>query len=63
MSDQYIGYQHVSGTIHIKRYYSMSQLDEMQASPYVVAVYGPFFANDYQHALHVLQLRMHGINE
>jgi len=62
MSNLWWGYQHVNDTVHVKRFFDSSDLEEAQESPFVVAVYGPFEADSHHQALHELQLRMHGIN-
>ncbi len=39
---QWFGYEHINGTLHVKRYLSTEQVDEVYESDFVKNVYGPW---------------------
>lgn len=44
--DQWWGYLHISGTIHVKRYLGPLDIEEAEESDFCQRVYGPFDAID-----------------
>jgi hypothetical protein len=49
------GYVHANGTLQVKRYFDMQDIQEASTSPFVQSIYGPFDAVDSQHALNKLK--------
>lgn len=58
MENLWWGYEHVNGTLQVKRYFDKGDLDEACESPFVVLVKGPFPAQDRQDAIVKLQIAM-----
>jgi len=53
--DRWWGYRHVDGSVHVKRYFDMRDLDEAADSDFVGAVRGPFTARNREEALRRMQ--------
>lgn len=49
------GYLHVEGTLHVKRYFDMQDLNEAQESPFVKFLAGPWECKDREEALEKLK--------
>ena len=48
------GYLHVNGTVQAKRYFSPEDIIEANASPFCDVAVGPFWAEDRDEALFIL---------
>lgn len=52
---QWWGYKHTNGNYQVKRYFGHQDIQEAKESPFCQAVFGPFIANDRDHALKTLK--------
>lgn len=57
---QWWGYQHVNGSLHIKRFFSVLDIADARESPFCRAVYGPFDAESHIEAREILVARLEG---
>lgn len=48
---QWWGYLHTNKSIQVKPFYSDMDISEAQQSPFVLQVFGPFFADDRNDAI------------
>lgn len=55
--NQWYGYRHENGSIHVKRYFDQRDTDEALESDFVEAVVGPFYADNREEALLHMQDR------
>jgi hypothetical protein len=53
--NQWWGYVHNEGTLHVKRYFDLEDIIEAQGSPFVLVVAGPWECNDREEALERLK--------
>lgn len=49
------GYKHVSGSLHVKRFFSSEDLSEAHQSPFVDTVHGPWKVNTREEAIEKLK--------
>jgi hypothetical protein len=49
--NQWWGYQHLNGSLQVKRYFGPLDIQEARESPFCELVYGPFPASDRDDAL------------
>jgi hypothetical protein len=54
------GYVHMNGSIQVKRYFDLRDLDEARESDFVARVFVPFLAQDRQSALDRLNRIVNG---
>ncbi len=52
---QWWGYRHTNGSLQVKRYFDDRDIQEARESDFVVRTAGPFYANNREEALYVLQ--------
>lgn len=52
------GYQHVSGTIHPKRYFSKQDIEEAHESPFCKIVISEFEAIDREDAIRIIKEKL-----
>lgn len=52
------GYQHQSGSLHVKRYFDKQDIEEAEESPFCEIVIPPFEANDREEALIILKEKL-----
>ena len=45
------GYRHVNGTIQVKRFFDMGDINEAKSSPFVEICHGPFPAKTREEAI------------
>lgn len=50
MGNLWWGYQHQSGTLHTKRFFSELDISEAEESPFVKCVFGPWDCKDKEEA-------------
>lgn len=56
--NQWWGYLHTSGSLHVKRYFDRRDIDEALESPFVDTVIGPFDAADRNEAISTLEIEL-----
>ena len=54
MANQWFGYYYTDGNPQVKRYFEPLDINEAEQSPFVGAVYGPFYAINRDDALALL---------
>ncbi len=52
------GYIHTNGTIQVKRYFEIRDLEEARESPFVTTVFWPFEAEDREDAIIKMRRRI-----
>ena len=52
------GYLHISGTLHLKRYFNKRDIEEAKESPFAQAIVQPFFASSQEEAMSILKLHL-----
>lgn len=55
MNIKWWGYLHVEGTLHVKRYFDLQDLDEADESPFVELFAGPWECSGKEEALEKLR--------
>ena len=58
MELEWWGYEHVNGSLHVKRYFGPQDLREARQSPMVARVRGPWDVNGREEALDRLQYEL-----
>lgn len=54
------GYKHVNGSLQVKRYFDLRDIEEARESSFVQYVTGPFDARDREHALQICKQKLGG---
>ncbi len=44
-------YEHTNGSLHLRRYFGLDDINEARESPFVKKVRGPFEAENYKEAM------------
>jgi len=52
------GYQHVSGTLQVKRYFLRLDVQEARESPFCEIVIGPFEAENREDAIRIIKEKL-----
>lgn len=60
---QWWGYQHTSGTLHVKPYFGKLDIEEAHESPFCKVVVGPFMVSDSEDAREILKEILEKQNE
>lgn len=53
-SVQWWGYKHINGSFQAKRFFDPEDISEARSSDFVESVFGPFLANNREHALEII---------
>jgi len=59
--NQWWGYLHTEGTLHVKIYFGPEDIMEAHDSPFVDAVAGPWECNDGEEAIEKLKATLKGL--
>ena len=57
--NEWWGYLHTEGTLHVKRYFDQEDIDEAYESPFVSLVAGPWECEGREEALKKLKKAIH----
>ena len=53
--NKWYGYEHINGTLHVKRFFDFKDLIEVKESDFVLMSAGPWECQDREHALEMLK--------